>query len=104
MTQFEGHQPSGEAVGNRPGASTAGHCETCGSPPHDAGQSYCGSCGSRLARDAPADGSLSTWPALGQSPSEALGRQPSGEPQAGDRPYSGGATVGALLLSLIMPV
>src|SRR5262249_39350301 len=36
--------------------------------------------------------------------SEALGRELSGEPTSDDRPYSGGLTFGAVLLSLLMPV
>jgi hypothetical protein len=110
MTQpSSGTGVPGEPLANdSPGTSRAGYCTACGSP-HAAGQSYCGRCGSRLIQDAGAD----------RPPSRADSTSPGAEPGAGgaaapdsqlagpaadDMPYRAGATIGAVFLSLFMPV
>ena len=71
-----------------PDPSPGGYCPTCGAP-HSAGQGYCGRCGSRLVTEA----------ASVRSPG------PPGEAQGvDDTPFGTGATVGAVLLTVVMPV
>jgi hypothetical protein len=91
-----------------PSASRAGYCTACGSP-HAGGQSYCGHCGSRLAQDAraesPSGHAASTSPGGGSSPGGAAAPDSQlARPVANDQPYSAGATAGAVILSLFMPV
>jgi hypothetical protein len=97
----------GSQSGVSPVVGGGAYCTACGAP-HGAGQGYCGRCGNRLVAEVPAD-DPSGGAELGPSgttfdPAAAAlpDPQPAG-PVADDPPYSTGATVGAVLLSLVMP-
>jgi len=107
-------QPSGGAglpgeppANDPPSSSGAGYCTACGSP-YAAGQSYCGHCGGRLTQDAGADNlsgrGASASPGARPDAGNAAPGSPSAAPAGDDLPYGAGATAGAVLLSLFMPV
>jgi hypothetical protein len=104
MTELSsGPDIPGESADPAPG----GYCPACGAP-CTAGQSYCGRCGSRLVTDASA-GSISGETASFSQAGSGAGNVTYPAPQAkgqgaDDIPYGTGATVGAVLLTVVMPV
>ncbi len=89
----------GESRADGAPISPGGYCTACGDL-YGSGQSYCGRCGNRLTGDTHAE--ETAGPATSVAPSRSTPHpQP---PLAGDPPYSGGATVGAILLSVFMPL
>jgi len=83
-------------------AEPAGYCTTCGSA-FSSGQLFCGQCGQQLAgyRDPfanEADAPVSETAAHRES-----SQQPLATPDD-DVPYGAGATLGAILVSVFMPV
>ena len=94
--------PSGTGSGF-PG-QPVGYCTACGSP-YSSGQAYCGHCGSRVLGPSPDDGSdqgssPSSAPAEGSAASQAQSQTG----PIGDEPYGSGATTGAVLLTVFLPL
>jgi hypothetical protein len=96
--------PSGGLPGDSASASATGFCTACGAS-YGVGQSYCGHCGNRLNQYA--------TPGSSRAPTstDAATTSSTADPQfqaAGsgtyDSPYGTGATVGAVVLTLVLPV
>lgn len=83
-------------------------CRTCGTP-FDVLQRYCGVCGSRLdneqkPHDSAGRGPSDAWPDSGAD-EPGIHQQPTpAEPAIGDSPFGVGATIGAVALSLFLPL
>jgi hypothetical protein len=92
---FSSDQPG---LSGQPFQATSGYCTACGAA-YESAQMYCGRCGRRIemtAGEGPA--AASAGPSYSPPPWHAAG------PAGGDVPYGGGATFGAVVLTLFAPV
>ena len=99
-------RPDGSAGNSTPVSAPAGYCTPCGAS-YQVGQGYCGKCGIRLIAESPTDhryeqpvGSTVSDPL----PSVGLATPSVEEPFPDDEPYSSGATIGAVVLTVFMPL
>jgi hypothetical protein len=99
-------RPDGSAGNSTPVTAPAGYCTACGAS-FQVGQAYCGKCGNRLSAESPTGyryeqpaGSMVSDPL----PSAGVTTAPIGESFPDDEPYSSGATIGAVLLTVFMPL
>lgn len=106
MTQSSsGAGSPGESPSGTTPISPGGYCTACGEL-YGSGQSYCGRCGERLGGDMQADEMVGGATSIPSSPrrNAPQPQSPLADPAADDPPYGPGATVGAILFSLFMPL